>query len=168
VCFLRGNIHSGCLCAAGFACRGGYFALAKPFAFETFTGLSLPVEAHYRIYLAVPRQPPPPAGYPVFYLLDGNAVLDALHTEAVVLEKLAASPDAPLLVMIGYDTPSRFDVVARAHDYTPPVPGEADLTDMPDSGRKAGGAEIFRDFLVHRLKPELQQRFNLFSSVDLM
>jgi predicted alpha/beta superfamily hydrolase len=129
--------------------------------FETFAGLSPPEQAHYRIYLAVPRQPPPPEGYPVFYLLDGNAVLDALHTQAAALEKLAALPDAPLLVMIGYDTPSRFDVVARAHDYTPPVPGEDDLTDMPGSGRKAGGAEIFRDFLVHALKPGLQQRFKM-------
>ncbi|MDR1646699.1 MAG: alpha/beta hydrolase [Zoogloeaceae bacterium] len=129
--------------------------------FERLEGVPSPAETRYRVYVAVPRQPPPTEGYPVFYLLDGNAALDALKAQHAALEKLATSPDAPVLVMIGYETTSRFDVVARAYDYTPPVPGEADLTDMPGSGRKAGGAEIFRDFLVHALKPELQRKFHL-------
>ncbi|MDR3299506.1 MAG: DUF3325 family protein [Candidatus Accumulibacter sp.] len=115
----------------------------------------------YRVYLATPRQAPPPTGYPVLYLLDGNAALDALKTQTEVLERLGASSSPPVLVMIGYDTAARFDVIARAYDYTPPIPGQAGLEDRPGSGRKAGGAEIFRRFMIERLRPEIGQKIRV-------
>jgi predicted alpha/beta superfamily hydrolase len=131
------------------------------YRFETLGPLASQGASRYRIYLALPQKPPPPEGYPVFYLLDGNAALDTLASQTGALEKCAAAANPPALVMIGYETASRFDVVARAYDYTPPIPGEPDLTDRPGSGRKAGGAEIFRDFLIHTLKPELQRKFRV-------
>src|SRR5690606_10993921 len=73
---------------------------------------------HYRIDIAIPRQSPPAAGFPVLYMLDGNAVMVALTKKD--LETLART-NPPVLVAIGYDTPARIDVVARAYDYTPPV-----------------------------------------------
>jgi predicted alpha/beta superfamily hydrolase len=131
------------------------------YRFETLERQPSPGSSRYRVYLAVPRKPPPPEGYPAIYLLDGNAVLDALKTRVAALDALAASPAPPVLAMVGYETSARFDVVARAYDYTPPVPDAPDLTDMPESERKAGGAEIFRDFLVRTLKPELRQKLRL-------
>jgi predicted alpha/beta superfamily hydrolase len=115
----------------------------------------------YRIYLAVPRKAPPRAGHPIVYLLDGNAVLDLLGRRPALLRTAGDSAAPPVLVMIGYETPARFEVKARAYDYTPPVPpvpGEPFLEDRPGSGRRAGGAEVFRDFIAGRLKPEVEAR----------
>ena len=36
-------------------------------------------ERHYRVWTAVPDKAPPTAGYPVLYMLDGNAVMDKLN-----------------------------------------------------------------------------------------
>ncbi len=35
-------------------------------------------EHHYQVWTAVPDKAPPAAGYPVLYMLDGNAVMDKL------------------------------------------------------------------------------------------
>jgi predicted alpha/beta superfamily hydrolase len=124
--------------------------------------------SRYRVYLAVPRKVPPRAGYPVIYLLDGNAVLDVLGTRPALLQAATDSATPPVLVMIGYETLARFDVKARAYDYTPPIPGQTALEDRLGSGREAGGAEVFRDFIVGRLKPEIDRRLRAQGkSIDL-
>jgi predicted alpha/beta superfamily hydrolase len=113
---------------------------------------------NYRIYLAIPKKAPPREGYPILYLLDGNAVLDTLGGYPELLDMSGTSDAPPVLVMIGYETPARFAPGARAYDYTPPIPGQPDLEESPGSGRKAGGAERFREFIVERLKPEVERR----------
>ncbi|MDR3054202.1 MAG: hypothetical protein LBU53_02200 [Zoogloeaceae bacterium] len=118
-------------------------------------------EARYRIYLGIPRKAPPPEGYPVIYALDGNAALDALRAQEALLEEIGVSASPPLLVLLGYETRARFDVVARTYDYTPPISGKASLEDLPGSGRKAGGADIFREFIATRLKPELHKKLRI-------
>jgi predicted alpha/beta superfamily hydrolase len=127
------------------------------YAFSTFDA-ARDETSRYRIYFAVPKKAPPRAGYPVVYLLDGNAVLDVLAKRPVLLQMAGDSAAPPVLVMIGYETPARFDVKARAYDYTPPVSGKPALEDRPGSGRRAGGAEIFRDFIAKRLRPEIEAR----------
>jgi predicted alpha/beta superfamily hydrolase len=137
------------------------------YVFETLTlsaqADGTPDERRYRVYLGIPRKAPPPAGYPVFYALDGNAVLDALHAQESLLEETGASASPPLLVLIGYDTQARFDVIARTYDYTPPIPvsAKANLEDPSGSERKTGGADSFREFIETRLKPELRQKMHL-------
>jgi predicted alpha/beta superfamily hydrolase len=113
---------------------------------------------NYRIYLAIPKKAPPREGYPILYLLDGNAVLDTLGGHPEILDAAGTSAAPPVLVMIGYETPARFAPGARAYDYTPPIPGQPELEERPGSGRKAGGAEIFRNFIVSRVKPEVERR----------
>ena len=115
---------------------------------------------NYRIYLAIPKKAPPREGHPILYLLDGNAVLDALSHDPKLLNTLEKSAAPPVLVMIGYETPARFAPGTRAYDYTPPIPGHPDLEDRPGSGRKAGGAESFREFIANRLKPEIERRLS--------
>jgi predicted alpha/beta superfamily hydrolase len=129
------------------------------YRFETFERQPRADGPRYRVHLAVPQKAPPPGGYPALYLLDGNAVLDVLPARIAAVREAAASPVA--LVLVGYATPARFDVAARAFDYTPPAPASPGLEDFPGSGRKAGGAEIFRDFLVHRLPSELRRKVRL-------
>jgi predicted alpha/beta superfamily hydrolase len=36
---------------------------------------------HYRVWTGVPDRSPPPSGYPVLYMLDGNALMDRLSED---------------------------------------------------------------------------------------
>ena len=125
------------------------------YLFDTLNLSSTDGERRYRVLIARPRAAAPAQGYPVVYLLDGNAVIEALD-EALLGELAAAAP--PVLVAIGYDTPQRFDVVARAYDYTPPLAGETAQTDPLEPKRKNGGAADFLDFIEQRIKPEVAAR----------
>jgi predicted alpha/beta superfamily hydrolase len=134
---------------------------ARTSAHYTFVTSTLEAPAggrRYRIQIALPRQVAPAMGYPSVFLLDGNAAVEALD-DALLGELAAANP--PVVVAIGYDTPLRFDVAARADDYTPPLPGEAAQNDPLDPARKNGGAERFLDFIEHRIKPEVAARVPL-------
>lgn len=74
---------------------------------------------HYRVWTAIPNKAAPPSGYPVLYMLDGNAVMDRLP-EALLKQLADHSP--PVIVAIGYQTNLPFDLNGRAYDYTP-APG---------------------------------------------
>ena len=95
----------------------------------------------YRIFVSIPTTPPPPAGYPVIYALDGNATFPTLAVMArTILPRGAA---LPVVVGIGY--PGEFDYgMGRGRDYTPPSG-----TDGP---AKEGGADLFLDFIERELK----------------
>lgn len=100
---------------------------------------------HYQITIAIPRKTPPPTGYPVIYMLDGNSALAALNES-----RLAALQDnPPVIVTIGYQTELAFDVRARTLDYTPPRRDGKSI----EGQRPAGGAEVFYQLLSQRIKP---------------
>lgn len=127
-----------------------------PYRFEQLTLDSAEGQRHYRLWLAVPKRQAPDGGYPVAYLLDGNAAFGAL--DAGLLQRLAEG-NAPLLVAIGSDTPLRIDRSARTFDYTPHRDVEVQrdpLTDAP-----SGGAEQFLDLLQQRIKPMIAARYPL-------
>ncbi|MEH3085350.1 MAG: alpha/beta hydrolase-fold protein [Xylophilus ampelinus] len=108
----------------------------------------------YRLQIAVPTLAPPAPGYPAIYLLDGNAAFAAL--DAAQLAALAATGRPPVIAAIGYDTQDAFDVVARAYDYTPPVPGEQPTMEDAARGRLGGGADRFLDLLLGTLRPAVR------------
>lgn len=99
----------------------------------------------YRIYLNVPATPPPAAGHPVLYALDGNASFPAL----ALMARTAASRSretgqaAPVVVGIGYPSGQDFGG-GRTRDYTPP---------SADAPAGEGGADRFLDFIERELKP---------------
>lgn len=47
-------------------------------------------ERHYRVWTAVPNKAPPATGYPVLYMLDGNAVMDKLSD--AFLQQFSSAP----------------------------------------------------------------------------
>jgi len=100
-----------------------------------------------RLDVIVPAGPAPARGWPVLYLLDGNATLQALAD--------AGRPAAAVLVGIGYDVDARLDVDARAWDYTPQPPhaGHAGGADPRRPGRRNGGADAWLDLIEQRVKP---------------
>jgi len=127
------------------------------YRFERFQLRSADGERAYRITMARPQRSAPESGFPVIYLLDGNAALAALD------ESLLQTLDRgypPVIVAIGYDTDLRFDVRARAYDYTPPLPaGQED--EEGARGRKGGGADVFLDLLAHQVMPAVSSRVSV-------
>ncbi|MGA8121801.1 alpha/beta hydrolase [Rouxiella badensis] len=106
---------------------------------------------HYKVWTGVPDKSAPPSGYPVLYLLDGNAAMDKL-SEPVLKQLSAGTP--PIIVAVGYQTPLPFEVNARAYDYTPPV-RESHHQDL--HGRENGGAQVFRHLLEKTIVPGVEK-----------
>lgn len=95
----------------------------------------------------------PPA---ILYMLDGNAAIDSLIDAD--LERLSER-HTPVLVAVGYDVPTRNDVVARAYDYTPPVYPDGQRMPAPVvRGRLGGRAKIFLALLEEKVKPLVHSR----------
>ncbi|MDR0279861.1 MAG: alpha/beta hydrolase [Paucimonas sp.] len=123
------------------------------YRFSTLDLDSVDGQRHYRLWVGKPARPAPAAGYPVLWMLDGNAALSAL--EPAELEKLAGG-QAPLLVAVGYRTEQRIDRNGRTRDYTPVVPGLEAQVD-PLTGQTSGGVDAFLDLLIGRMRPMVAQ-----------
>nr|WP_314489799.1 alpha/beta hydrolase [uncultured Pseudomonas sp.] len=109
---------------------------------------SLDGRRHYRLWVGKPNRPAPAAGYPVLWMLDGNAALGALDSQQ--LDALAAG-QAPLLVAVGYQSEQRIERAARTYDYTPNVPGLSEQRD-PLTQQPSGGVDVFLDLLTGRMR----------------
>ncbi|MBK0127627.1 alpha/beta hydrolase [Pantoea sp. S61] len=113
---------------------------------------------HYKVWTAVPDKAPPPSGYPVIAMLDGNAVMDRLSDP--LLQKLS-SGNPPVLVVVGYQTTLPFDVNARTFDYTPPDKEHGDAGYTFSRGRKGGGSIAFRELLEQRILPAAEKGLHI-------
>lgn len=101
----------------------------------------------YRLFVATPKAPPSAQGWPVLYMLDGNAAFDFLTPE-----DLALAPGL-MVVGVGYDTDRQFARELRTQDFTAPDgPGAGLRPDHVHEGRMAGGAEIFHQRLTGPLR----------------
>lgn len=112
----------------------------------------------YRIQtIAVGKQPA--SGYPVLYLLDGDAYFPMAAAVAQGLEMRAQENHAtPLLIVaVGYPGGKIFDNASRAEDYTPPSTSYAQTGD--GTNKKFGGAEAFWRFLHTELQPQIAREF---------
>lgn len=117
----------------------------------------------FRIQVWQPLAPPPPGGYPVLYLLDGNAAFESMGQARKELGITRAAP--VILVGVGYDVNDRYDVVARSMDYTPPSPGAerprgvpGDPT-VPGRAQPGGGADRMLAWMDGTLRPLIAQRY---------
>jgi predicted alpha/beta superfamily hydrolase len=110
-------------------------------------------QRHYRLWIGKPDRPAPAAGYPVLWMLDGNAALGAL--DSAQLQRLAAG-QAPLLVAVGYQTEQRIERIGRTYDYTPALPGLTEQRD-PLTGQPSGGVDAFLDLLTQRMRPRVAE-----------
>lgn len=119
------------------------------YRFTAFKLDSADGKRHYQLWVGTPNRPAPAAGYPVLWMLDGNAAIGAL--QAPQLAQLAAG-QAPLLVAVGYQTEQRIDRTSRTYDYTPSIAGQREQLD-PLSGQPSGGVQAFFDLLSQRMRP---------------
>lgn len=128
-------------------CFFRFFLLALPAAeaAQPLAVLDLAADGgrSYRVEVRRPPVPPPSPGYPVLYLLDGNAALTSLPEDVT---------GRVLIVAIGHHGSSRFDVAGRVFDFTPALTG-GDEFDPLVPARRAGGAQAFAAFIERRVKP---------------
>lgn len=126
------------------------------YRFEGFTLASPDGTRRWRVNLGIPEQTPPANGFPVLYMLDGNAAL--MNFDEALLADLARSRPH-VLAFIGYDNDLRIDSAARTRDYTPR------LTAPDDTGRQShnlsGGADAFLDLIERRIRPAVAARVPL-------
>lgn len=117
----------------------------------------------YRVQIAVPRKSAGPAGYPVAYLLDGDAAMARI--DEALLSQLNAG-DPPVIVAVGYQGDRQFDVLARAYDYTPPAQDGAYVVDA--AGRPGGGADAFLTLLHDEIAPQVAARVKIDAARSLL
>lgn len=132
----------------------------RPSASYVFSALRLDSadgQRHYRVRIATPKAAPPAAGYPVVYLLDGNAAL--MELDERLLDSLTTHGDAPVLVFIADDSALRIDAVGRSLDYTPARYSDGRVeTDPLDPQRRTGGAAAFAQLIATRIRPQVEAR----------
>jgi len=105
----------------------------------------------YRIMISLPEGDLPySGGYPVIYLLDGNAYFPAFHAAKRAQPRLRGS----ILVAIGYPSTTPLDFVRRAFDLSPPAPKERNTPPQ-------GGQDLFLDFIETRLMPKVSHQFKV-------
>lgn len=103
----------------------------------------------YRIMISLPEGDVPwTGGYPVIYLLDGNAYFPAFHAAKRAQDRLRGA----ILVAIGYPSDTPLDFERRAFDLSPPQPPERNVPPQ-------GGQDLFLDFIEQRLMPKVNARF---------
>ncbi|MDH2328432.1 alpha/beta hydrolase-fold protein [Cereibacter sp. SYSU M97828] len=105
----------------------------------------------HRLFIAVPRGRAPQAGWPVLYMLDGNAAFDFLTPEHLAMAA------GLVLVGVGYDTDRQFARERRTFDFTPPDGPDGVRPDHVHEGRMAGGAGRFLDQLTGPLRAEAER-----------
>jgi len=117
--------------------------------------------ATYRIFVSRPETPPPPGGFPVVYVLDGNAIF-ASFAEARRLQKsLGQAADQAIIVGVGYPINEPFDVSRRMFDLTPMPPEKAPAAQAGMAQFRTGGQDAFARFLLDKLRPEIARRFQV-------
>lgn len=127
----------------------------KAYVFRIFECPSADGLRRYRVFVGIPKIRPPKGGFPVWYALDGNALLEYLNPEN--LDALVSAGDPPVLVLVGYATDRRFDTAARAYDYTPPDLQGKPMPDRLDSSRNNGGAAGFLDLLAGAIRHQAER-----------
>lgn len=113
----------------------------------------------YLIQISVPAGEEPSEGFPVLYVLDGNATFDSATNIAKSMgnaaNRLGLSPVA--IVAIGYPKQSTFDVEKRALDYTPQASAEF----QKQAKYSYGGADRFIQFIEKELKPAVHAKIKV-------
>jgi|GEM_PF-534729 len=106
----------------------------------------------YDILVAWPEGTPPPAGWPVLYVLDGedNFAIAALTARRLARAGARSGIQDGIVVGIGAGPLAR-----RVHDYTPPVPGYRIPAGKPAAGLEIGGGDAFLDFLTGNVMPRI-------------
>lgn len=113
----------------------------------------------YKIFVYIPNTPTPQNGFPVIYLLDGNANFGSFVENIRLQTKTSAKTGIhpAVLIGIGYETTEPYST-ERYLDFT----FDSDQKKLPKNPQGAewpphGGGENFLFFLEEKLKPIVEQ-----------
>ncbi|MDF7676721.1 alpha/beta hydrolase-fold protein [Neisseriaceae bacterium ESL0693] len=120
------------------------------YRFQTLSFDSDDGQRHYRVYVGIPAKAAPATGFPVFYSLDGNALLEQLTPAR--LQWLYQQTDTPVIVLLGYANDLRLDTRLRSFDYTPPNPHTQHSS---SDQRPLGGADAFLTLIQDQIQPAI-------------
>lgn len=110
----------------------------------------------YRIMVSYPESEPPESGFPVLYVLDGNASFAAFAETRRIQEY--GDLGKAVVVGVGYRTDKPYDE-ARNEDFI--------VMDNPPPGKRLGrtagksGRDEFLDFLTGKLRTEIGKRYRI-------
>lgn len=112
----------------------------------------------YRIFVSRPAGEAPEGGYPVLYILDGNAMF-AGFAEARRIQGFGGRDlDKMMVVGIGHPGDQVYDP-RRMEDFTGPLVTPA--LKQRYAKYPSGGRDAFRAFLLGELKPAMAKRYKL-------
>ena len=114
-------------------------------------------EGAVRLFLGLPTGDPPPAGWPLLVVLDGNRTfpLAVYSARTQALRPVLTHVEPAIVLGVGYADESAVGL-SRTRDLTPPAPPER-LRPRPN-GRpwsEIGGAPAFLDFLRDEILPRI-------------
>lgn len=143
--------------------RGPLGVLSEPEPVELSFAKEIMVESQatkrrYRIQTAL-FGPKPDSGYPVLFVLDGDAYFSSVVTFAKALSQSPAKDNALslLIVGVGYSADNLLDIKQRSLDYTPPL-----REDATEEERKSyGQGDRFYEFLNYELTDYLAINYEL-------
>lgn len=111
----------------------------------------------YRIFVSAPdKGEPPKGGYPVLYVLDGNAYFGSFAQARWVQDYLPVGK--AIIVGVGYPGDKAWDV-RRMADYTAQLREPLSPEVRPFAQYKSGARAPFLDFLTGKLRSEIAQRY---------
>lgn len=112
----------------------------------------------YRIFVSRPTGAPPEGGYPILYVLDGNAMF-AGFAEARRIQGFGGRDlDKIIVVGIGHPGEQVYDP-RRMQDFTGPI--ETPALKRLYAKYPSGGRDAFRAFLLGELKPAIAKRYTV-------
>ncbi|SDL94005.1 alpha/beta hydrolase [Sediminibacillus halophilus] len=116
---------------------------------------------HYKLMLCVPDQEVPLEGFPVLYVLDGNAffhtVCEMARVQSHKSDKTGVVP--MVIVGLGYPTEKDFDPAYRLRDYTFPI--QTGKVPPQFSDYENGQAEAFAMFIELEVKPLISEQVSI-------
>lgn len=112
----------------------------------------------YRIYVSGPEGEAPEGGYPVLYVLDGNAVFAGFAEARRIHSLYKSGIDKMIVVGVGFPNTELYDG-RRMGDFTPPIKSpelKAVYAAYPNGGR-----DEFLAFLMNEVRPEIARRYTV-------
>jgi len=112
----------------------------------------------YQIFVSKPNEAPPTGGFPVLYVLDGNAMFAGFAETRRILSMEKSDVSKSIVVGVGFKTDMPYSE-RRLYDFTggpPPPPWDAAFSKVPN-----GGWDKFLDFLTIKLRGEIGRRYQI-------
>ncbi|TCP69864.1 alpha/beta hydrolase [Baia soyae] len=117
----------------------------------------------YHLDISVPTKPAPPTGYPVIYILDGNAFFQTIQEQVRLQSKRADKTGIhpSIVVSIGYPGDKDFNLPRRFFDFTAPSASEIPPKPNGEKWPESGGADQFLHFIETELKPFILEKYKV-------